>query len=513
MPPLITREEARALGELEDHAEIEALIERAWQARVERFEDATDMCSLVNAQPPDFALTSEHMSVASSKRSTRASQARSISASISARSSSSPSARASLRVISGGIAPQSASRAGRQRHLRLPTAGAHDQLMLTPRAARNATIALAVTLTFSATTVVAQQRHDRQVDVSTSAPVAVNGSFVSPLVERFGRVQAGRDVFVAGNTTLRADPGRRVCLGAATNVQDNVFVLALSDRPAPRGTCAHRATQTGRRTSLAHQAEVINSRIGNFVFIGFHARLFNAVVQDGAFIGHGAVIRHVRIPRDRIVGIGQRVTTQTVANALPSKAEAHADFQREVLEVNEEFAEGYAELYHDEGHAAVTGVSRSPRTSFNRGLRPTIGSGLSREPFARIVGDVRLGADATVGRRTSIRADEGAPIAIGAGAQIEDRVTFHALSGTSITIGDRLATDDNVVFHGPLQVGHDLTIGDDAILFRATVGNGVTIGDSAIIAGPADDPIQLPDGTSVPAHAVITTQAQADALG
>src|ERR671921_721031 len=50
MAPLITREEALRLGELEDHAQIEALIERAWRVRVERFEDATDMCSLVNAK-------------------------------------------------------------------------------------------------------------------------------------------------------------------------------------------------------------------------------------------------------------------------------------------------------------------------------------------------------------------------------------------------------------------------------------------------------------------------------
>ncbi len=50
MPPLVTREEALSLGELEDHEEIEALIERAWRVRVERFDDATDMCSLVNAK-------------------------------------------------------------------------------------------------------------------------------------------------------------------------------------------------------------------------------------------------------------------------------------------------------------------------------------------------------------------------------------------------------------------------------------------------------------------------------
>src|SRR5271167_2526410 len=50
MPPLITREEALQLGEIEDQKEIEALVDRAWDARVERFADSTDMCSLVNAK-------------------------------------------------------------------------------------------------------------------------------------------------------------------------------------------------------------------------------------------------------------------------------------------------------------------------------------------------------------------------------------------------------------------------------------------------------------------------------
>ncbi len=50
MASLITRREALELGELEDRADIEALIERAWKVRVERFEDSTDLCSLVNAK-------------------------------------------------------------------------------------------------------------------------------------------------------------------------------------------------------------------------------------------------------------------------------------------------------------------------------------------------------------------------------------------------------------------------------------------------------------------------------
>jgi biotin synthase len=50
LPPLITYEEALALGDIEDHEEILALVDRAFEARVERFGDSTDMCSLVNAK-------------------------------------------------------------------------------------------------------------------------------------------------------------------------------------------------------------------------------------------------------------------------------------------------------------------------------------------------------------------------------------------------------------------------------------------------------------------------------
>jgi biotin synthase len=50
VPPLITAEEALRLGQIEDPAGIEALVERAWAARKARFADSTDMCSLVNAK-------------------------------------------------------------------------------------------------------------------------------------------------------------------------------------------------------------------------------------------------------------------------------------------------------------------------------------------------------------------------------------------------------------------------------------------------------------------------------
>ena len=50
LPPLITFDEALALGELTSHDDILALVDRAWDAQQQRFGDSTDLCSLVNAK-------------------------------------------------------------------------------------------------------------------------------------------------------------------------------------------------------------------------------------------------------------------------------------------------------------------------------------------------------------------------------------------------------------------------------------------------------------------------------
>jgi len=50
MEPLVSFDEALALGELSDRQEIGDLVERAWAVRRENFGDSTDMCSLVNAK-------------------------------------------------------------------------------------------------------------------------------------------------------------------------------------------------------------------------------------------------------------------------------------------------------------------------------------------------------------------------------------------------------------------------------------------------------------------------------
>lgn len=344
--------------------------------------------------------------------------------------------------------------------------------------------------------------------VAQLQPVVVNKSFISPLVELFGDVSVGQKVFVAGNTILRADPETKICIGDETNLQDNILFLALRPNPGPASACGPRSSSTQRQVSIAHQAVIVNSAIGNFTFVGFRSRIENSVLEDGAFVLHGATVSNVRIGKDRLVPTGAVIKTQREADALPMKAEAYAKFQKDVLHVNHEFAEKYVELYGNSGFDAVTGVSVAPQTSFNKGkVMPTLGKNVKISEFARVVGDVRIGDNSVIGGRTSIRADEGTPIIIGENADIEDRVTFHALEHTTLTIGRNLKAGHNVVFHGPLVVGDDLAIADDAILFRSKVGSNVLIGDSAIVID-----VTLRDGVKVPNGAIIDSQAKADAL-
>ena len=325
-----------------------------------------------------------------------------------------------------------------------------------------------------------------------------NGTYVSPLVELFGSVVFGANCFVASNTILYASEDRLITLGDANNCQDNVYLIA-------------NATDLtfGAMVSVAHQAVIENSIVGDFTFFGFRSRVRNSTVGAGTMVMHNTVVEGVTLPPDRITPVGATITTQVDADALPELTEANDEFKHDVQDVNLEFAAGYSELYESGGIAAVVGVSANPITSFNPvSVQPQIGDFGVLGELVRIVGDVRLGNGSRVGQRTAIRADEGTPIIIGQNARIGSRVTFHALKETPLTVGDSATIGDGCVLHGPLSVGNNLTCEDDCVLFRAVTGDNVTLREGATVAGE----VTLRDGTIVPERAVIETQEQADAL-
>ena len=85
------------------------------------------------------------------------------------------------------------------------------------------------------------------------------------------------------------------------------------------------------------------------------------------------------IPENKPVDAGEEITTQKQADALPDAEVGTEAFREGVSDVNAEFAEGYIDLYGNEGYEAVIGVGPNPETSFNKHTEPQVGEGAELE--------------------------------------------------------------------------------------------------------------------------------------
>ncbi len=321
--------------------------------------------------------------------------------------------------------------------------------------------------------------------------------FIDPTARLTGRVDLAEENYIGPYVRVQASAGFIVQLSAQDNLQDHVSVLA---------TCQN--VLIGERTSIAHGAKVSNTVVGNFVFVGFNARVENAVLEDGVMVQHGAQVIGVTIPQERIVPPGMVITRQEQVFTLPSVGEGHQVFKEEVVEVNNEFANGYAQMSADIGENNLRGMCPSPRTTWNTGFSvPFLEKDVRLASGVRLIGDVRLGGRSVVGAKTSIRGDEGAPITIGDEAQIGSRVTFHALKEQTIFIGTQLSAGERCVLHGALSIGDQVSIGERAVVFKSTLGSRIRIGQGAIVVG-----VNLADGVCVPDGALILDQNAADRL-
>lgn len=336
-----------------------------------------------------------------------------------------------------------------------------------------------------------------RVPIRVLEPV-VNESFVNPLAEVFGNVEIGRRSYIAGNTILYAAEGRRLSIGDESNVEDNCYLLA-----------EERDVDLQNLVSVGHQAIIENAVIGEFTYFGYRARVRNAVVENGAMVMHGATVEGVTIPPDAVVPLGAQITTQAQADALPTLTETDTEFKRGVLDVHVELVAGYTALFNERGRSALEGVSPNPVTTWNPApTDPALDEDVVLAELVRVVGDVRIGAESTVGQRTSIRADDGTPIVIGRRARIESRVTFHGIRGSRVDVGENAHVGDGNVIHGPVVIGDNFDSEDDVVVYRATVEDNVRIRAGAIVAGD----FTLREGTIVPEQAVVRTQEEANAL-
>ena len=111
---------------------------------------------------------------------------------------------------------------------------------------------------------------------------------------------------------------------------------------------------------------------------------------------------------------------------------------------------------------------------------PTLGAQAWAAPSADLIGDVRLGAGASVWFGAVIRADN-TPIQIGAESNIQDGAIGHSDPGFPLTVGARVTVGHQAILHG-CTIGAGALIGMGAkILNGAFIGAGCLVGAGALV--------------------------------
>jgi carbonic anhydrase/acetyltransferase-like protein (isoleucine patch superfamily) len=125
-------------------------------------------------------------------------------------------------------------------------------------------------------------------------------------------------------------------------------------------------------------------------------------------------------------------------------------------------------------------------------LAPQLTDGAWAAPSADLIGDVRLGARASVWFGAVIRADN-TPILIGEDSNIQDGAVGHSDPGFPLTIGARVTVGHQAILHG-------CTLRDDCLVgMGARILNGAVIESDCIVGAGA----LITEGKTFPSGSLI----------
>jgi carbonic anhydrase/acetyltransferase-like protein (isoleucine patch superfamily) len=144
-------------------------------------------------------------------------------------------------------------------------------------------------------------------------PVVHPSAYVHPQAVVLGDVVIGKDVYIGPGAVLRGDWGR-ITVGDGANVQENCVIHLFPGKNAVLQEMAH----------IGHGAIVHGSTIGKNVLVGM-----NAVVMDDVVIGEGSIVgalafvpQGMQVPaRSVLVGNPARVVKEVTDEVLAWKTE------------------------------------------------------------------------------------------------------------------------------------------------------------------------------------------------
>jgi len=124
--------------------------------------------------------------------------------------------------------------------------------------------------------------------------------------------------------------------------------------------------------------------------------------------------------------------------------------------------------------------------------QPVLGHEAWVAPNATVIGDVRLGDQASIWWNAVVRGDNDT-ITIGAGSNIQDGSVLHADAGVPLSIGANVTVGHLVMLHG-CTVGEQSLIGiKSVILNKAQIGRHCIIGANSLI----------PEGKVIPERSLV----------
>lgn len=121
------------------------------------------------------------------------------------------------------------------------------------------------------------------------------------------------------------------------------------------------------------------------------------------------------------------------------------------------------------------------------------------DPTAIICGKVIIEDNVFIGPYAVIRADETneqgdmEAIVIKRDTNIQDGVVIHSKAGASVIIGERTSIAHRSIVHGPCEVGNDVFIGFNSVVFNAVIEEGCVVRHNCVIDG-----LDLPQHFHVP---------------
>ncbi len=144
----------------------------------------------------------------------------------------------------------------------------------------------------------------------------------------------------------------------------------------------------------------------------------------------------------------------------------------------------------------------------HRGKTPTVGPDAFVAPTAVLIGDVEIGAEASIWFGAVLRGDHGR-ILIGPGSNVQDNATLHAPENGAtviekdVTIGHGAVLEGCVVKRGALigmnaVILHDATVGEQAMVAAGSVvGEGMQVPPRTLAAGVPAKIKKVLDGSSM----------------